>query len=332
MNKYKYIIFSPYFGKLPAMFDLWAQSCSYNKQFLFIVFTDDVYNGILPENVQIKQMKFAELQSLVQSKFDFPIALDSPYKLCDYKPAFGYIFQDYLQGCAYWGHCDMDLIFGNINKFLPSEDYDKISNMGHFCLYKNTPEILKAFMLSSGAEVTYKNVFSSNVHFGFDEDDKFGINVILKKQNLSVYLFDNYVADVSCLNRNFYLSRYKKPGFQLEYGARVFDIKDGKVYGAMATTEGIKKQEYAYVHIQKRLLARLFHGTPKNYLITPRAFEPWQEMTVDFINKRQIKPSVLSKLTKVLSIKKNSFPRALRRQLTIKKIMLFNKFKRGKCL
>ena len=332
MKKYKYIIFSPYFGKLPAMFDLWLKSCGYNKDILFLVFTDDVYNKPLPENVLIKPMSFADLQKLVQSKFDFPISLKTPYKLCDYKPAFGYIFQEYLRDCTYWGHCDMDLVFGDMAKFLPREDCDKISNMGHFCLYKNTPEILKAFMLSSGTEITYKNVFSSSTHFGFDEDDNFGINIIFKKQNMSVYPFDNYVADVSCLNHNFYLSRYKNPGFKLEYGARAFEIKDGKVYGCIITPAGVEKQEYAYVHIQKRRLPRLFNGTPKNYLITPRAFEPWQEMNADFITKRQIKPSVWGKLTKVLSIKKNSSPRALRRQLTIKKIVLFNKFKRGKYL
>ncbi len=332
MNKYRYIIFSPYFGKLPAMFDLWAQSCGNNSQFLFLVFTDDVYKKPLPENVQIKQMKFAELQSLVQSKFDFPVSLKTPYKLCDYKPAFGYIFQEYLQDCTYWGHCDMDLIFGDMAKFLPQKDYDKISNMGHFCLYKNSPKILKAFMLSSGSEVNYKNVFSSGVHFGFDEDDNFGINVIFKKQNLSVYLFDNYVADVNCLNHNFYLSHYKNPGFKLEYGARVFDINKCKVYGALVTSAGIKKKEYAYVHIQKRCLTRLFNGSPKNYLITPRAFESWQEINADFIIKRQIKPSVWAKLTKVSSIKKKSSPRALRRKLAIIKIILLNRFKRGKHL
>ena len=330
MNKrYKYVIFSPYFGKLPSMFDLWAQSCGNNSQFLFLVFTDDVYNKPLPKNVQIKQMKFAELKSLVQSKFDFPISLKSPYKLCDYKPAFGYIFQDYLQDYTYWGHCDMDLIFGDMKKFLPQEDYDKISNMGHFCLYKNTPEILKAFMLSSGQKITYRDVFSSSTHFGFDEDDNYGINIIFKKQKLPVYQFDKYVADVSCLSHNFYLSRYKNPGFKLEYGARVFDINDGKVYAAVITSSGIEKQEYAYVHIQKRRLARLFNGTPKNYLITPSAFEPWQKINVDFINRRQINPSVWEKFKKVLSIKKNSSPRALRRKLAINKIVLFNKLRRG---
>ena len=147
------------------MFDLWVNSCGYNKEILFIVFTDDTYKNVLPKNVLIKQMSFSALQQLVQSQFDFPIALDSPYKLCDYKPAFGYIFQDYLQNCSYWGHCDLDMILGDVNKFLPKQDYDKISYLGHLCLYRNAPEITKAFMLSSGKGITYRDIFSSNTLF-----------------------------------------------------------------------------------------------------------------------------------------------------------------------
>ena len=53
---YSYVIFSPYFGKLPVNFNLWLNSCSYNKDFYFIVFTDDktVYN--IPNNVEIIYM------------------------------------------------------------------------------------------------------------------------------------------------------------------------------------------------------------------------------------------------------------------------------------
>ena len=58
------------------------------------------------------------IKQQVQKMFDFPIYLDHPYKLCDYKPAYGYIFPEYTKGYDYWGHCDMtDCIFGNLRKF-----------------------------------------------------------------------------------------------------------------------------------------------------------------------------------------------------------------------
>ena len=78
-------------------------------------------------------------------EFDFSIYLDHPYKLCDYKPAYGYIFAEYAHGYDYWGHCDMtDCIFGNLRKFL-SDDFlsgaDKFMFLGHMTLYRNTDEI-----------------------------------------------------------------------------------------------------------------------------------------------------------------------------------------------
>ena len=49
-KKYNYTIFSPYFGSLPNNFNLWLNSCSYNKEFKFIVFTDDKTKFDIPEN------------------------------------------------------------------------------------------------------------------------------------------------------------------------------------------------------------------------------------------------------------------------------------------
>lgn len=63
-------------------------------------------------------MTFDELKEKIQSKFGFGIKITEPHKLCDYKPAYGYIFEDYLKEADYWGHCDIDTILGNLDKFL----------------------------------------------------------------------------------------------------------------------------------------------------------------------------------------------------------------------
>ncbi len=143
----RYIIFSPYFGKLPINFNLWIKSCSYNKDFKFVVFTNDCVNCSIPKNVEIINLSFDEFKKIIQEKFDFPIALDNPYKLCDFKPVYGFVFSKMVRGYEYWGHCDMDLIFGDITKYFPSniEDYAKISYLGHFCMYKNNNTINQMF-------------------------------------------------------------------------------------------------------------------------------------------------------------------------------------------
>ena len=41
-------------------------------------------------------MTFTELVSKIQSKFPFKILVPSPYRLCDYKVAYGHIFEEEL--------------------------------------------------------------------------------------------------------------------------------------------------------------------------------------------------------------------------------------------
>ena len=53
----------------------------------------------------------------------------------------GFLFEKYIKDFDYWGHCDCDLIFGNLEKNvtpLLNEDYDKLFAAGHLTIYKNT--------------------------------------------------------------------------------------------------------------------------------------------------------------------------------------------------
>lgn len=321
INKYKYIIFSPYFGKLPQNFELWLQSCQYNEDFLFIVFTDCNYQQSLPPNVVLKYMSFTELQQLVQSKFDFLISLRTPYKLCDYKPAFGYIFQEYLgKNCSYWGHCDMDLILGNLKTFLPDSNYDKIAYLGHFSLYKNTPELRKAFMLSSESAISFKDVFSSDIHFAFDEAYQYGINAILHTNHKTIYPLQQYVADISNLYENFAISIYQHPGFIRQSNKRIFSFEDGRIYAhTLENHEMISKREYAYIHLQKRSMANTLSGTHPRYLIIPNVFKPWQEITPNLIAQAQPKFLYWKKIKRIVFTRKQSFFRSIQRRMILKK-------------
>lgn len=320
-KKCKYIIFSPYFGKLPQNFQLWLQSCQYNEDFLFIIFTDCNYTKWLPQNVVLKHISFAELQQLVQSKFDFPISLQTPYKLCDYKPAFGYLFQEYLGNtCSYWGHCDMDLIFGKLKTFLPIANYDKIAYLGHFSLYRNTDEMRYAFKFPSESAITFKDVFASDIHFAFDEAYQYGINAILRANHKTIYPFQPYVADISGLREDFAISVYQHPGFTRQINKRIFSYEDGRVYAhTLGKGETIEKKEFAYIHLQKRVMTNMLSGTPSRYLIVPNAFKPWQEITPNLI--RQLQPKFLywKQIKRWLTTRKQSLSRSIRRRVALKK-------------
>ena len=89
------IVIFPHFGKLPPQYRMWLASALYNTDIDFLFFTDcDVEPA---KNIIVHKMSFADFRKMVQSKFDFPIVLDRPYKICDYRPAFAYLLSDYIK-------------------------------------------------------------------------------------------------------------------------------------------------------------------------------------------------------------------------------------------
>ena len=65
--------------------------------------------------------------------------------------------------CEFWGHCDLDQVFGKISNFIPDKtikQFEKINRNGHFVLYKNTEEMNNIFR-KSGAVFDWREVFEN---------------------------------------------------------------------------------------------------------------------------------------------------------------------------
>ena len=170
----KIILLIPYFGRLPWYFRYFVHSCKTNPGIHFLVVTDDHdYREELPDNVVIVHNTLTGFADMIARKLQLPVAIPGSYKLCDFRPAYGLIFEDYIKEYAFWGHCDIDLIFGNIGSFITEEvlcNYDIISTRpeyitGFFALYRNTEYINTLFRESRD----YKEIFSSPGYTGFDE-------------------------------------------------------------------------------------------------------------------------------------------------------------------
>ncbi|HEY8782975.1 MAG TPA: DUF6625 family protein [Mucilaginibacter sp.] len=163
-----------YFGKLPWYFDYFVHSCKYNPTVDFYIVTDDItHNGSLPKNVKPIYKTLNDLSILATEKLGVAVNIKYGYKLCDFKPAYGLIFSELLKDYDFWGHADLDIIFGNIRNFITDdllESYDLISVRpdwipGCFLLFKNTLKMNTLFQQSKD----YKKVFSSDAHYCFDE-------------------------------------------------------------------------------------------------------------------------------------------------------------------
>ena len=187
----KCVLLLPYFGKFNNYFQLFLNSCKKNPTYNWIIFTDCTDKYDYPVNVRVVPMTLYELKKIAEKKLGFSVRMETPYKLCDYKPAYGFLFEEYIEEYEYWGHCDCDLIFGNLEKMLTpllSQNYDKLFAAGHLTIYKNNYENNRKFMSSCDDEYYYKNAFTTDNICVFDEDyskngQKKNIHTIFLKTN-----------------------------------------------------------------------------------------------------------------------------------------------------
>src|SRR5690242_7186554 len=113
MNRPSVRLVVPYFGERPSYMPLVVRSMAGNPDVEWLLLTDAPVPDA-PPNVTVRLCGFEDLAERFRSSFDFPISLEQPYKLCDFRPAFGQVFRSELAGCDFWGHCDLDLVFGQI--------------------------------------------------------------------------------------------------------------------------------------------------------------------------------------------------------------------------
>jgi hypothetical protein len=171
--KNKIVILICYYGNFPWYFSYFLHSCKFNPTIDFLIFSDIKDYFDLPKNLKIVNKSIADIKKLVVERVGVAANIDHPYKLCDFKPSYGLIFEDYIKKYDFWGQSDLDIIYGNIRWFMTDEfldSYDFISvrhdyTTGCFALYRNNARMNTIFMRSRD----YKRVFSSPDHFCFDE-------------------------------------------------------------------------------------------------------------------------------------------------------------------
>src|SRR4028118_2154248 len=113
----------PHFGVRPPYLPLVVESMARNPDVHWLIFTAQPIADA-PPNVTVRVCAFADLVARIRSNFEFPVWLSQPYKLCDFRPAFGEIFRDELAGYDFWGHCDLDVLFGRIREHLPAAAFE----------------------------------------------------------------------------------------------------------------------------------------------------------------------------------------------------------------
>ena len=175
-----------YFGSLPPYYAAHMESIGANSDVDFLLVTDQSVVDP-PPNLHIRRTTWGDFQRKVHVALGEQTRLDRPYKVCDFRPAFGRLFADELAEYDFWGHHDLDVIFGRIRHFITDEvmsAHDKILVRGNFSLYRNTDRINGLFE-SRPDIVDWRVVFSSVDAEHFDEWP--GIFRIATAQGVSVW-------------------------------------------------------------------------------------------------------------------------------------------------
>lgn len=249
ISKYKIAYIIPYFGKLRNDVELWIKTCSYNPSIDFIIITDDETEHEYPSNVKVIYERFESIRTKINILYGFEVALVRPYKLCDLKPAYGEIFAEYLKEYDFWGHCDMDMLWGDIRDFITDDvlnAYDKIGFLGHSTLYRNTKEVNTRYKLKvRDLDYDYVDVFKTDKSCHFDEEY---MNILYKDRGWKIYERVCF-ADLTEYHYNFYLTNVEK---NRNFDRQIFLWQRGKLNRYYLKNNEIKSDTFMYIHFLKR--------------------------------------------------------------------------------
>ena len=243
-SNFKIAFVIPYFGPFPSYFRYFLETCYKNEFIDFLIFTDNKMPAINSANVRVYSMTMNEFSELASSKCEFPIHIKNGYKLCDFKPSYGHLFEDYIKSYDYWGFCDVDLILGDLSKVL-TDDYisswDIISAhdkylSGPFSLFRNNYAINRLYLKSKDI----KRVFTSDKVMLFDEAS----NVIhhLWAGN-DIFDFESEVESMTHVLKN-----HRKCPFKVDFSGFITEFFPGELLWNDGILTDDKGAEHAMYH------------------------------------------------------------------------------------
>nr|WP_295820581.1 DUF6625 family protein [uncultured Microbacterium sp.] len=194
----------------------------------WLLFTDQPIQE--SENVIVKRLSLDDVRRRFSHLLGFDVALDRPYKLCDFKPAYGKLFAEELEMYDYWGYCDADVVYGDLEKQITmaiAANPDKIFRRGHLSLFRNSPDLNVLYSCPINGRPDYRAVFQDQRSYAFDEVG-------------GMY------------------ERYETYGVQVYENDALFDINPDR-YLLQANNASLSERFYLYVHGRIVVLDRDLH-------------------------------------------------------------------------
>ena len=272
------VIIFPYFGTLPVQYKMWRASAIQNPSSNFMFFTDaDVEPA---ENIIVHRMTFREFRQIAQEAFDFPIALDRPYKLCEYKQAYGYILHDYIKDYDFWGFGDLDLVYGDIRSFLTDSvlEYKFLLGWGHLTLLHNDEDTNTYFMKKVEGYQDYRDSFTTSKITFFDEFNHKGCSDKWRDCRPNDCWLEEPFDNASKPKQSYHFNSLTRGWQQV-----IFEHIDNKLYMLRFNNGTLEKRESLYAHFQHRGFMKDKVTDYSHFLVTPGAIIDYPK---HFVNMR----------------------------------------------
>lgn len=300
------ILICPYFGRLPSYFALTLESIRANPRVNFLLLTDDRTEYAYPANMQVVYTDFATIKQRIAARLGFDVSGIKPYKLCDFKPFYGIIFADYVADFRFWGHCDFDVIFGDIRRFITDDvlaSYEKILHLGHLSLYRSSAHMRALALEFLQATADYERLLTSEFPYQFDE-----VRIIdyIRRRGVAIYEADDDIADIYCLKKCFRMARAEivaaRSGQKMVSHSApqtyVFAFDGHSVYGYSLANGAVQQREFMYLHLQKRSM-QILASDPQHFLVVPNAFLPAAPITAELIERYSHEPLVYGRFWQI---------------------------------
>jgi len=282
MNPQSIVLMVSWYGPYPWYFPYFIHTIGFNHSVDFIIVTDNTEEiPNKPDNLKIVYRTIDQLKEDFSRKLGFGVSIDSPYKLCDFKPAYGFLFQDLIQGYDFWGHIDLDIVFGDIREFMTDEllqSYDVIScrhdfTAGYFTLYRNNDYCNMLFTKSND----FHTVFSTPNNYWFDECGIFtgklnfdhSSSVLKDGNNASILNFPNVIQSMTYV----VIKATKDEGLRAHFDLIILDEVLGKIRwkgGKIYYDDMLEAMFYHLYHFKNRCKNQtVLTPMPDEFFFTP---------------------------------------------------------------
>lgn len=244
----------PYFGKWPEYINMYLETCR-NNSFIDFVFINDlspIPNA--PSNIKFIHYTFSDLQDRIANLFQVNGKQIVPYKLCDFRPAYGVIFEEIVRDYDFWGYGDIDLFYGNLGKVITPEvwathDIVCLKGLhlhGPFTFYRNTPFINHLFE----TEGYYKIPFALKEYVSFDEFGKIPFYKHISSWDDVLKLPSDNISIIAIKA----MAQGKLSIFHQQYSKEALNPEDIVIYENGILYHYNTKEEYGFYHwvLEKR--------------------------------------------------------------------------------